>query len=112
MIALFNGKVYTNNAFFEAIILEGKFIKKIGSNKEVEQLISEADVKIDLKGKVVVPGFIDSHAHGAHSLSLGMDSIDLTQCDSVESYLETIEKYITEQSKGRRRERKSSGHQM
>lgn len=96
MIALFNGKVYTNNAFFEAIILEGKFIKKIGSNKEVEQLISEADVKIDLKGKVVVPGFIDSHAHGAHSLSLGMDSIDLTQCDSVESYLETIEKYITE----------------
>ncbi|MCF0144825.1 MAG: amidohydrolase family protein, partial [Firmicutes bacterium] len=96
MIALFNGKVYSNGDFQEAVITDGKYIKKIGKTKELEQYISEADTRIDLKGKVVIPGFIDPHAHGGSSVSLGMYTIDLSACDSVEAYVETIEMFISE----------------
>ena len=36
---------------------------KVGSNKEIEINITEKTTVIDLEGKTVVPGFIDSHAH-------------------------------------------------
>jgi dihydroorotase len=53
-----NCKIIKNNNIIEAdILIEGDKIKKIGKN------ISHDGQKIDLKGKIVIGGIIDSHVH-------------------------------------------------
>ena len=53
-----NCKIVKNNIIIEAdILIEGNIIKKIGKN------INHDGRKIDLKGKIVMGGIIDSHVH-------------------------------------------------
>jgi predicted amidohydrolase YtcJ len=63
---LINGKILTVDESFsivEAIaIKDGKFIAS-GKTSEIKFLINDQTTIIDLKGKTVVPGFIDGHAH-------------------------------------------------
>ncbi len=61
-----NGQVLTVNkhdTITEAVAVEGNKIVAVGRNEEVKQLISENTKVIDLKGKSLLPGFIDSHLH-------------------------------------------------
>jgi predicted amidohydrolase YtcJ len=66
---LYNGKVVTVDEAFsiaEAVaISEGKFLR-VGSSNEIRALADSDTVEIDLKGKMVVPGFIDTHPHVIH----------------------------------------------
>lgn len=62
----FNAKIYTvdeANPWAEAILIEGNKILFVGSNSDAENRADENAVKIDLKGKVVLPGFHDVHMH-------------------------------------------------
>ncbi|UUM19744.1 MULTISPECIES: amidohydrolase [unclassified Mycoplasma] len=75
-IGFINGKVYLSNAKFAQafLIKEHKFLT-VGSNDQI--LNEQPDQIIDLKGKTVIPGFIDSHVHFfysakyAHYLNIG-----------------------------------------
>ncbi|MCR8746395.1 amidohydrolase [Romboutsia lituseburensis] len=61
----FNGNIITvdnNETVAQAILVEEGKIKAVGSNEEILSLDSEA-TKVDLEGKVMVPGFIDPHGH-------------------------------------------------
>ena len=64
--ALINGKIVTmdeGETIAEATAIKyGRFLK-VGTTAEVEKLIDEDTKVIDLKGKTVVPGLIDSHCH-------------------------------------------------
>lgn len=58
-----NGKIYLErDQFAEAMLIEDNIIVKVGSD---EELIKEfkPDETIDLNGKTILPGFIDSHLH-------------------------------------------------
>jgi len=61
-----NGKIVTmdkEETIAEATAVKfGRFLK-VGSNKEVEKLVDESTKVIDLGGKTVIPGLIDSHCH-------------------------------------------------
>ncbi|MBQ2955496.1 MAG: amidohydrolase [Clostridia bacterium] len=59
-----NGQVYTGtDALSEAFVVEdGRFIYA-GGNEGALACAGEADEKIDLQGRFVCPGFIDSHMH-------------------------------------------------
>jgi len=46
------------------LLLKGDRILKYGSRREMEELISAAEVRIDAKGAYVGPGFVDIHVHG------------------------------------------------
>lgn len=63
---LYNGKIITVDKDFsiaQAVsIRDGKFLI-IGSNEEVRASASPDTEMVDLKGKTVVPGFVDSHNH-------------------------------------------------
>ena len=63
---LFNGKILTVDNKFriaEAVaIRDGRFIA-VGRNRTIQRLAGPKTVKIDLKGKTVLPGLIDSHCH-------------------------------------------------
>ena len=60
-----SGKIITGNDSFdivEAVAIEdGRFLA-VGSNREVRRLARRAR-KINLRGRVVVPGFFDNHIH-------------------------------------------------
>ncbi len=62
----FNGEIITvddtqNEA--EAILVEDGKITKVGSKEDVFKLVDETTEKVDLEGKVLMPGFIDPHSH-------------------------------------------------
>ncbi len=72
-LLLFNGKVFTVDAQFsitEAVAVDGERIVAVGTTKDLQSKYQAAQ-EIDLKGKLVTPGFNDAHVHflrGALSL--------------------------------------------
>jgi predicted amidohydrolase YtcJ len=65
-VVLRNGKIYTadkERAIKQAIALKGNTIVAVGSDADVAPLIGSGTKVIDLGGKLVLPGFIDTHIH-------------------------------------------------
>ncbi len=73
-----NAKIITideKNPRAEAIAVKGEFIIAVTSNKNINQYIKEGTTKvIDAKGRLVIPGFNDAHAHFG---SINPDYVDL-----------------------------------
>ena len=44
----------------EAIAIKGQEILAVGSNARIQQFVGASTKSVDLKGKTVLPGFIDS----------------------------------------------------
>ncbi len=89
-VVLRNGAVYTmesKNPKAEAIAVTGKKISYVGTNKGAEALIGKNTKVIDLKGQMLLPGFVESHIHPTLAiLTLGAD----LQSDSVNEVLGKI----------------------
>ncbi len=49
----------------EAVAVVGNRIIKVGSNSEIQQFIGESTQVLDLEGRTVLPGLIDTHIHVA-----------------------------------------------
>jgi hypothetical protein len=67
-VILHNGKVLTVEPKFsiaQAVAIRGDRIVAVGGNDEVMKTRGEKTELIDLAGKVVMPGLIDSHTHSA-----------------------------------------------
>ncbi len=65
-LVLFNGKIVTVDRQFsirEAMAISDGRIEGVGSNREIEKFKNGAGAVIDLRGKCVLPGLIDSHVH-------------------------------------------------
>jgi predicted amidohydrolase YtcJ len=67
-ILFLNGNIYTMEAGqprAQAMAIDGAsgLIMTIGSNDEVRRAATQHSELIDLRGKTVIPGFIDSHIH-------------------------------------------------
>ena len=86
-----NGKIYTldkNNTIVEAIaVYEGKILAT-GKSSELTEKYKDAKV-IDLKGKTVVPGFIDAEAN-LMEFSKQLSLLDLRNARSVDEILAMI----------------------
>ncbi len=68
LLALLNGTIYTMNAAqprAEAIALDPNTgtIVGVGSSEEVRRLVGPLAELVDVRGRVVLPGFIDAHIH-------------------------------------------------
>jgi predicted amidohydrolase YtcJ len=65
-VLLRNGKIYTADparSIRQAIAIKGNTIVAVGDDDEVAPLIGGATTVVDLKGKLVLPGLIDTHIH-------------------------------------------------
>jgi len=63
---LINGNIVTvnqENEIAEAVAIKCSRILRVGSNEEIKPLADEHTEVIDLDGKTVVPGLIDTHVH-------------------------------------------------
>src|SRR5690606_11049823 len=75
---LFNGRIVTLDAqstIAEAIAIRGERIAAVGSNAEIGSLAGTATLRIDLGGRTVIPGLIDSHMHAIRAgLRFGIEA--------------------------------------
>ncbi|WP_409177119.1 amidohydrolase [Brevibacillus fortis] len=97
-VVLTNGAVYTvdmKNSWAEAVAIRGDEIVFVGADEYAKAHIGKDTNVIDLKGQMVLPGFIDSHTHASKTTGL-IFSIDLFDGGSVEEYVATIEKFVKE----------------
>ncbi len=64
--AFINGKIYTVNEkqpYAEAVVVEGNKIIYVGSESGARKYIDAKTEVTDLEGKLMLPGFNDSHLH-------------------------------------------------
>jgi len=93
-IIFVNGSVWTVNSIkprAEAVAVLGDRILSVGSNAEIRKLSGPATRAIDLKGRLVVPGFIDNHTHFS-SGGFQLQSVDLRSAKSEREFAQLIEK--------------------
>jgi len=68
------GRLFLNGA----VLIEGKIIKAVGKSTEVAALAAPEAEKIDLRGKWILPGLINTHVHTSQQLGRGLgDDVDL-----------------------------------
>lgn len=84
-------KIYTvnvKNDIAEAVAIDDDKILFVGSNKDVGKYIGDKTEVIDLDGRILTPGFIESHGH---IMGVGYNEIELDLA-GVRSFDEMIEK--------------------
>ncbi len=102
-LVIVNAKVRTMDAAksnAEAVAVMGNKIVAVGTNAEVRALVGANTKTIDAKGRLVIPGFNDSHVHfleGGFQLS----AVDLRDAKSPEEFVRRIKEFAVKQPKGR-----------
>ena len=87
-LILVNARVWTldpDQPAAQAVAIRGQRIIKVGTNEEVRRLArSDYTRVIDLRGRLVLPGFIDNHTHfaAAGRLLLGLNLLDVNDPDA------------------------------
>lgn len=99
--AFINGKVYTmENPYTvaEAMLVHDGKIFETGTTEQ----ISKYDVKqtVDLKGKTVIPGLIDTHCHIPEMVEDGIKA-DLEHVKSIDEAIEVLKEYAKTLKKGK-----------
>jgi predicted amidohydrolase YtcJ len=91
-----NGAVYTVDkkcSWAQAIAIAGDKIVYVGPDTGVESYVESDTVIIDLDGKMILPGFVDAHAHPSHAMDF-VSNINLYSLESLEAYQVEIEKFV------------------
>lgn len=84
----------------EAMIVEGKRFQYVGTlDGALEVLKDEEYKKVDLGGKLVIPGFNDSHMHFLH-YAKGLRSVNLVGTKSIDEIKERMAERISHREPG------------
>jgi predicted amidohydrolase YtcJ len=105
-LAFINGKIVTidkNNNIFEAVSTRENKILRVGTNELIKETIGTKTRLVDLDGKTIIPGLIDSHMHPGGSW--GAYLVRGVACgpnfNTVEEMLKAVERKIAETSEGK-----------
>jgi len=94
-LVLKNGVIYTvdeNLSQAQAVAISDKKIIAVGTDAEIEEFVGMGTQVIDLEGRTVTPGFIDSHYH---FMGVGRREFQLN-LDGTKSLQEFLDKVATE----------------
>ncbi len=86
-LVLINGNILTMNSAqpsAEAVAIIKNHIVKVDSNDEISTQINSSTQVLDLKGRTVVPGFIDTHIHVV-DFGRTLQWVDLKQVNSIKA---------------------------
>ena len=94
-MAFINGQIVTVNEkdeICQAVGIKKNKIVFVGTDEEIRRIIDEKTKVIDLKGRTMCPGFIDSHFHPILSGFMGDAILDATypKCKSIEDIKELV----------------------
>jgi len=94
-VVLKNGVVYTvdpQRSVAEAVAVNGKDIIYVGTTSGAADFVGPQTEVIDLAGKMVLPGFIDSHAHVSATINED-DSVMLYHLDTPADYTAAVKEF-------------------
>jgi predicted amidohydrolase YtcJ len=94
----FHAKVFTGdpqNPYAEAVAIRGDKIVAVGNLPEVAKAVSTSAERIDLEGRSLFPGFIDSHSH---SIDGGLSLISADASEKVQS-LDELPTFVADAKK-------------
>ncbi|QJP11129.1 amidohydrolase [Pseudomonas multiresinivorans] len=80
-LILYNAKVFTaepGQPLQQAVAVADGKVLQVGSNEDIRKLADSGSKQVDLGGKVLMPGFIDSHSH---SIFGGLELISASLLD-------------------------------
>jgi len=95
-LVLKSGYIYTVDSLqtiAEAVALKDGKIIFVGKDSNVEKFIGASTKVIDLKKKLVLPGFIDSHCHPAYGAAHQLFDVMLNGLKSVKEYQKAIKDF-------------------
>ena len=95
-LVLKNASVYTvdkERSWAQAIAIAEDRIIFVGSDADVEAYIGPETSVVDLDGKMVLPGFVDAHAHPSHAMDL-VSNISLYGLNSLDEYQSAIAGFV------------------
>src|SRR3954452_24398644 len=99
---LINGKIVTVDPQFSiaqaVAIREGKFLA-VGSNTQIEAFTGPNTVRVDLSGRTVLPGLMDTHAHVAGA-GIQDVTVSLAKVTTVAQALEQIRAWAAKAKPG------------
>lgn len=101
-LALLNGAIWTgedSRPWTEAVAVKGEKIISTGLSEDVRKLVGKNTRVIDLKGDLVLPGFIDSHTHFLNG-GFSLLSIRLREAKSKQEFVVRIEEKAKQLGKG------------
>lgn len=84
----------------EAFAVIGNKIAAVGTNAEIRALSGANTKVLDVGGKLVIPGFNDSHIHFMDG-GAGLSSVDLRDAKSPQEFAERIKNFAAKLPKGR-----------
>jgi predicted amidohydrolase YtcJ len=84
----------------EAFAVLGNRIVAVGTSAEIIQLAGANTKRIDAAGKLVIPGFNDSHVHFLDG-GAGLSSVDLRDAKTPQEFVERIKNFAAKLPKGR-----------
>lgn len=90
----FNGTIHTPAGRASALLADGQTIAAVGEDREVLTL-SEGAERVDLGGRLMLPGFIDGHMHFL-SYALSLEQANLTGSRSVGEVRSRLKAFIDE----------------
>jgi predicted amidohydrolase YtcJ len=94
-LALKGGAVYTMDgarSWAQAVAIRDGRIVFVGSDKDLQAHVGPATRVVDLKGRMLMPGFQDAHIHPI-SAGIEANTCDLNGLGTVDEYVAAIKKY-------------------
>nr|WP_101845036.1 amidohydrolase family protein [Halobacillus sp. Marseille-P3879] len=105
-VALMNGKIITvddQDCIEEAVLLVGDRIAAVGTNQEIHDLLPTNGTAVDLGGRSVIPGIVDSHVHTELTVNSLTNAVSAhtPPYTSVEQILNVIKERVDHTPKGK-----------
>jgi len=93
-LIVYNGKIVTVDSGFsigQAMAIKDGHVLRVGNNDEILQSKGNRTEMLDLGGRMVLPGLIDSHVHPCEACMTEFDH-PIPQMDSIQDVLDYIKK--------------------
>jgi predicted amidohydrolase YtcJ len=101
-LILYNGIVVTmdqDRSKAEAVAIKADKILAVGTNEKIKTFAGYGTKIIDLQGKMVIPGLVDSHFHLSRAAN-EVHGVDLNHAESIEDVVQAISKRVEMTLKG------------
>ena len=94
----YNGNIYLNDEGcnkHSAFAVEDGVVKATGSDEEIMSLSNGNDTMVDLQGRLVMPGFVDSHLHFIE-YAIEKSFVNLSSARSKDELLQMMREHLPE----------------
>ncbi|WP_299973761.1 amidohydrolase [uncultured Pseudoteredinibacter sp.] len=92
-----NGQIYTMNpeqAWAQSVVVTDDRIVYVGDREGEKAYLDQGAQRIDLNGKLMLPGLIETHAHPVFGSVLASGLVFNVEKPNVDSYIEQIKSYL------------------